>query len=508
MQICLRIICKGPTNRLLRVLHDLRPISDVKAAISDSRLTEVVSCLERNANSATEVIGRSQQSFGYESANSLLVSTSTPCTRVTLGDLVLAARWGTSEKSSLSTRIPTSGGTALLRVTKEPTESAGRPGARPKTHVHPVVIRGLGDDNILQLCEDAENFRKRLLSWDMWAKALKPAAMRALPECLAARQFRAMGGGMGFNTDSGGKGMYVTGPEPWVIREPTATDAEEIDYYNACLQSMKADRNAWVLVNQRNFPTIQESLRERARSPPPEEGKQRAQTRPSDHVMEPHPGGVVSSRVREQFILHGTVFADAPPEWNGEMRSHPASTGMTGQVPTYAISGPGQTDPRRRTQTRPSDQLMEPLPVGVVPNRVGGPATVTAIMTDYGTTELGRRTPMGENRPTGTAIQTHTPAQPMRVQYDIASGHPFLTPIRGEDAPPVLHTDPVYHVLEPRRRGQHRDPYQRAVVTPVGVGSYTYLPAIPWTTRDYRVRTHQDDYRWGVRSTGANPFSF
>lgn len=60
---------------------DLRPVTDVKAALSDSRLTEidaVISCLERNANSATEVIGRSQQPFGYESANSLLVSTSTP----------------------------------------------------------------------------------------------------------------------------------------------------------------------------------------------------------------------------------------------------------------------------------------------------------------------------------------------------------------------------------------------------------------------------------------------
>ena len=52
---------------------DLRPVSDVKTEVD-----AVISCLERNANSATEVIGRSQQTFGYESANSLLVSTSTP----------------------------------------------------------------------------------------------------------------------------------------------------------------------------------------------------------------------------------------------------------------------------------------------------------------------------------------------------------------------------------------------------------------------------------------------
>ena len=42
-------------------------------------------------------------------------------------------------------------------------------------------------------------------------------------------------------------------------------------------------------------------------------------------------------------------------------------------------------------------------------------------------------------------MQTQTPAQPMRVQYDLASGQSFLTPIRGEDAPPVPHTDAVYH---------------------------------------------------------------
>ena len=45
-------------------------------------------------------------------------------------------------------------------------------------------------------------------------------------------------------------------------------------------------------------------------------------------------------------------------------------------------------------------------------------------------------------------------AQPMRVvQYDIASGQSFLTPIRGGNAPPVLHTDPVYHVSGTQAEG-------------------------------------------------------
>ena len=105
-----------------------------------------------------------------------------------------------------------------------------------------------------------------------------------------------------------------------------------------------------------------------------------------------------------------------------------------------------QLDPRPRTQTRPAELLIESHPVKAAVNRAGEPATAT-VSTEPGSGDLGRRPPMGETRLSGTAsaMQTQTPAQPMRVQYDLVSGQSFLTPIRGEDAPPVPHTDAVYH---------------------------------------------------------------
>ena len=57
-----------------------------------------------------------------------------------------------------------------------------------------------------------------------------------------------------------------------------------------------------------------------------------------------------------------------------------------------------------------------------------------------------------------------------------------------------------------RRKGPCRGFYQRTVVTSGGVGSCTYLPAILWATRDYRARTHQDDYRGGEQINEGQPF--
>ena len=55
---------KAAISESISVQADVRPVSDVKA-VSDSRLAEVVSCLERNANSATEVIGDVKPLPGY-----------------------------------------------------------------------------------------------------------------------------------------------------------------------------------------------------------------------------------------------------------------------------------------------------------------------------------------------------------------------------------------------------------------------------------------------------------
>lgn len=50
----------------------------------------------------------------------------------------------------------------------------------------------------------------------------------------------------------------------------------------------------------------------------------------------------------------------------------------TGSVPITAFAKTRQLDPRQRAQTRPSDQLMEPHPVGAAPSRVGGQSTINA----------------------------------------------------------------------------------------------------------------------------------
>ena len=202
------------------------------------------------------------------------------------------------------------------------------------------------------------------------------------------------------------------------------------------------------------------------------------------------------------------MLRDSSPP--GEKLCYPPWMGA-GSVPVIASAQTRQLDPRQRAQTRPSDQMIEPHPVGAALNRTGEQATIT-VSTEPGSRDLGRRPPMGETRlpGTSTAIQTQTPAQPMRVQYDLASGQSFLTPIRGEDAPryPIL----TQCIIAPklRRKGPCRGFYQRAVVTPGGGGSYTHLPPGD-SLGNPRLQsphcTHQDDYRGGARSIGANPFS-
>ena len=151
--------------------------------------------------------------------------------------------------------------------------------------------------------------------------------------------------------------------------------------------------------------------------------------------------------------------------------------------------------------------MLETHPVRAAVNRAGEPATFT-VSTEPVSGDLGRRPPMGETRLSGTAaMQTQTPAQPMRVQYDLASGQSYLTPIRGEDAPPVPHTDPVYHSHDTQEEGtlprllSANNGYAR------GGGSYTYLPAILWATRDCRARPHSPGRpSGGGQINGGQPF--
>ena len=152
-----------------------------------------------------------------------------------------------------------------------------------------------------------------------------------------------------------------------------------------------------VCLNQRSFPTIQESVEV--------------------------PGQGISPTGKE-----GLPRGSLPPE---EKHGRGAGTvPVTASVPTR------QLDPRPRTQTRPAELLIDSHPVIAAVNRAGEPTTAT-VATEPDSRDLGRRPPMG-------VMQTQTPTQPMRVQYDLVSGQSFLTPIRGEDARPVPHTDAVF----------------------------------------------------------------
>ena len=111
------------------------------------------------------------------------------------------------------------------------------------------------------------------------------------------------------------------------------TDRGDIEFYNANLQAMKADRNAMVQLNQRTFPTIQESVEvpDQGISPAGKEG----------------------------------IPGDSPPP--GEKLCYPPWR-EAGPVPVIASAPTRQLDPRPRTQTRPTDQM---IPVRAAVNRAG-----------------------------------------------------------------------------------------------------------------------------------------
>ena len=64
------------------------------------------------------------------------------------------------------------------------TSGGAKPG-KDQSWLKPPTVGGLGDDNILQLCDEAENFQRRQPSWVMWVKALRLVAERALSEYLS-----------------------------------------------------------------------------------------------------------------------------------------------------------------------------------------------------------------------------------------------------------------------------------------------------------------------------------
>ena len=97
-----------------------------------------------------------------------------------------------------------------------------------------------------------------------------------------------------------------------------------------------------VQLNQRSFPTIQES------------------------VEVPHQG--ISPTGKEGLPRDST-----PP---GEKLCYPPWRGA-GTVPVIASVPTRQLDPRPRTHTRPTDHMIESHPVRAAVNRAGEPATVT-----------------------------------------------------------------------------------------------------------------------------------
>ena len=94
----------------------------------------------------------------------------------------------------------------------------------------------------------------------MWVKALKLSAERALPEYLSQYdKWSEVWGEIPTVIEE----LFRTDRNPWRIREYAyegQTDRGDIEFYNANLQAMKDDRNAMVQLNQRSFPTIQESV--------------------------------------------------------------------------------------------------------------------------------------------------------------------------------------------------------------------------------------------------------
>ena len=132
------------------------------------------------------------------------------------------------------------------------------------------------------------------------------------------------------------EGLFKTDRDPWRIREHAyegQTDRGDIEFYNANLQAMKADRNAMVQLNQRTFPTIQESVEvpNQGISPTGKEGLPRDSSPPGEKICY--------------------------PPWRG-----------AGSVPVIASVPTRQLDPRPRTQTRPTDQM---IPVRAAVNRAG-----------------------------------------------------------------------------------------------------------------------------------------